>query len=349
MKKNLAHLLSIRHLLSLSRLLSLSIITLSGVTTFLVTASLTISIAHAQSTNTYPSQPITMVVPQAPGGTNDIVARLIAIELAEELKQPVVVTNRPGAGGNIGTEQTKRANPDGYTLLMTVNSAQSINPSLYKNVGFDPVKDFMPITTIGAVPNVLLVNPSFPANTLDEFIALIKANPGKYQYASAGNGTLNHLLGAMLDQRAGLKMEHIPYKGVGPAMIDVLGGQVPIVFASLPSSLANIRNGKLRALGVSTEKRSPALPDVPAINEKIPGFSGDLWIALFGVAGTPPAVIDRLHQATARVMQKPEVQKKLADQGVELAFDTPAQLKARLDQDIIKWRDIVKSSGAQVD
>jgi tripartite-type tricarboxylate transporter receptor subunit TctC len=306
-------------------------------------------VTKAQSTSNYPNQAITMVVPQAPVGTNDIVARLIAIELAEELKQPVVVTNRPGAGGNIGTEQTKRATPDGYTLLMTVNSAQAINPSLYKNVGFDPVKDFTPITTIGAVPNVLLVNPSFPANTLDEFIALIKANPGKYQYASAGNGTLNHLLGAMLDQRAGLKMEHIPYKGVGPAMIDVLGGQVPIVFASLPSSLANIRNGKLRALAVSTEKRSPALPDVPALNETIPGASGDLWIALFGVAGTPPEVINTLSQAMARIMQKPSVQHKLAEQGVELAFDTPSQLQTRLEQDIIKWRDIVKASGAQVD
>jgi len=314
-----------------------------------VSAGLASPLAEAQSANPYPAQAITMVVPQAPGGTNDIVARLIAIELAEELKQPVVVTNRPGAGGNIGTEQTKRAAPDGYTLLMTVNSAQAINPSLYKNVGFDPVKDFAPITTIGAVPNVLLVNPSFPATTLDEFITLIKANPGKYQYASAGNGTLNHLLGAMLDKRAGLKMEHIPYKGVGPAMVDVLGGQVPIVFASLPSSLANIRNGKLRALGVSTEKRSPALPDVPAINEKIPGFSGDLWIALFGVAGTPPEVIHTLSQATARIMQKPAVQKKLAEQGVELAFDTPAQLQTRLEQDITKWHDIVKASGAQVD
>ena len=303
----------------------------------------------AQSSTKYPTQAVTMVVPQAPGGTNDIVARLIAAELAEEFKQPVVVVNRTGAGGNIGTEQTKRATPDGYTLLMTVNSAQAINPSLYKQVGFDPIKDFAPITTIGSVPNVLLVHPSFPAKTLDEFIALIKANPGKYQYASAGNGTLNHLLGAMLDQRAGLKMEHIPYKGVGPAMVDVLGGQVPIVFASLPSSLANIRDGKLRALGVSTENRNPALPDVPAIGEKIPGFSGDLWIALFGVAGTPPDVINTIYQTSARVMQKPSVQKKLSDQGVELAFDTPDQLSARLQKDIVKWREIVNASGARVD
>ena len=303
----------------------------------------------AQSAANFPSKPITMVIPQAPGGTNDIVGRIIANEMAEELKQSVVVTNRPGAGGNIGTAQTKAATPDGYTLLMTVNSAQAINPSLYKNVGFDPIKDFDPITVVGAVPNVLVVHPSFPAKTLDEFIALIKANPGKYQYASAGNGTLNHLLGAMMDQKAGLKMEHIPYKGVAPAMIDVLGGQVPIAFASLPSALNNIRQGKLVALGVSTDKRSPALPDVPAINEKIPGFSGDLWIGLFSVAGTPPEVTNTLHATVARIMQKPAVQKRLSDLGVELYFDTPAQFKDRLAKDIVQWRDIVNASGAKVD
>ena len=304
---------------------------------------------NAVAQSSYPSQAITMVVPQSPGGTNDIVARLIAVELAQEFKQSVVVSNRPGAGGNIGTEQVKRATPDGYTVLMTVNSAQAINPALYKSVGFDPVRDFAPITSIGSVPNVLLVHPSFPAKTLDEFIALIKANPGKYQYASAGNGTVNHLLGAMLDQMAGLKMEHIPYKGVGPAMVDVLGGQVPIVFASLPSALSNIREGKLRALAVSTEKRSPTLPDVPAIAERIPGFGGELWIEFFGVAGTPPEVLDTLYRMTARVMQKPSTQQKLADQGVELAFDTPDQLRERLERELVKWRKIVEASGARVD
>ncbi len=312
------------------------------------TAGLSAGVALAQGA-AYPSQAITMVVPQAAGGTNDIVGRLIAQGLAEELKQSVVVSNKPGAGGNIGTAQTKTAAPDGYTILMTINSTQAINPSLYKNVGFDPVKDFVPITVIGSVPNVLVVHPSFPANNLDEFIALIKANPGKYQYASAGNGTLNHLLGAMLDKTAGLKMEHIPYKGVAPAMVDVLGGQVPIAFASLPSALNNIKQGKLKALAVSTEKRSPALPDVPAIAERVPGFGGDLWVGLFAIAGTPPAVTDKLYQATAAVMKKPETQKKLADLGVETASDTPDQFKVRLEKEIAKWSEIVKSSGAKVD
>ena len=248
------------------------------------------AMAFAQSTAGYPNRPVTMVVPNATGGTNDIVGRLIAIELAEEFKQSVVLVNKPGAGGNIGTAQTKTAAADGYTLLMTVNSAQAINPALYKNVGFDPVKDFIPITIIGSVPNVLVVHPSFPAKTLAEFLALIKANPGKYQYASAGNGTVNHLLGIMMDQKGGYKMEHIPYKGVAPAMSDVLGGQVPIAFASLPSALSNIRQGQLRALGVSTAVRSPSLPDVPAMIEQIPAFSGELWVGLFAIAGTPTEI-----------------------------------------------------------
>jgi tripartite-type tricarboxylate transporter receptor subunit TctC len=314
-----------------------------------LTLGLGFQTGFAQAPSNYPTRQLTMVVPNATGGTNDIVGRIIALELAEEFKQSVVLVNRPGAGGNIGTAQTKAAAPDGYTLLMTVNSVQAINPALYQNVGFDPVKDFIPITIIGSVPNVLVVHPSFPAKTLAEFLALIKANPAKYQYASAGNGTLNHLLGVMMDQMGGYKMEHIPYKGVAPAMADVLGGQVPIAFASLPSALSNIRQGQLRALGVSTPKRSPSLPDVPAMIEQIPGFSGELWVGLFAIAGTPPEVVNKVYQATTTVMQKPAVQKKLMDLGLELAFDTPTQFKARLDQDIVKWGAIVKASGAKVD
>lgn len=314
-----------------------------------LTLGLFVQTGFAQAPSNYPTRQLTMVVPNATGGTNDIVGRVIAIELAEEFKQSVVLVNKPGAGGNIGTIQAKTAIPDGYTLFMTVNSTQAINPALYKNVGFDPVKDFIPITVIGSVPNVLVVHPSFSAKTLAEFLALIKASPGKYQYASAGNGTVNHLLGVMMDQMGGYKMEHIPYKGVAPAMADVLGGQVPIAFASLPSALSNIRQGQLRALGVSTAARSPSLPDVPAMIEQIPGFSGELWVGLFAIAGTPPEVVNKIYQATATVMQKPTVQKKLTDLGLELAFDTPAQFKARLDQDIVKWGAIVKASGATVD
>jgi tripartite-type tricarboxylate transporter receptor subunit TctC len=311
-------------------------------------AALTLT-AGAAGAAPYPNQAVTVVVPQAPGGTNDIVARLIAAELTASLHQSFIVTNRPGAGGNIGTEAARRTAPDGYTLLATISSTQAINPALYKQPGFDPVKDFTPLAMLGVVPNVLLVNPSFPAQDLASFISLVKANPGKYQYASAGNGSLNHLLGAMLDQMAGLKMQHIPYRGVAPAMADVLGNQVPIVFASLPSAMPFIRDGKLRAIGVSSQKRSPALPDVPAIGEQVPGYAGDLWIALFAVAGTPEDAQQTIVDAVRRTLAKPEIQKKLADLGVEPLPDTQAQLGQRLADDMVKWRAIVEASGARVD
>ncbi len=305
--------------------------------------------APQASAQTYPAKPITMIVPHAPGGTNDIVARIMAAELAKKLGQPVVVNNRPGAGGNIGTEQAARADADGYTLLMTVSSTQVINPALYTKIGFDPVKDFVPVHTVGVVPNVLLVNPAFPAKDLAAFREEVKRNPGKYQYASAGNGSLNHLLGAMLHQMDGLEIGHVPYRGVAPAMSDVLGNQLPIVFASLPSSIAHIQGGALRALGVSTEKRSPALPDVPAIAEQIPGYGGDLWVALFSVAGTPAEIVQRLAQDSHAIMKDEAVRKKLADIGVEILDDSPERLAQRQNDDLARWKKIVEASGAKVD
>lgn len=295
----------------------------------------------------YPDKPVTVVVPQSPGGTNDIVARLISDKLAQQLGQPFVVQNKPGAGGNIGTAQVAREAADGYTILFTVSSAQAISPAIFKDPGFDPVKDFSPVAAVGSVPNVLCVHPSFPANTLAEFITLVKANPGKYQYASAGNGSLNHLLGAMLDEKGGLKLEHIPYRGVAPGMTDVLGGQVPMLFASLPSSIATIKAGKLRALGVSTKERNPALPDVPAIGEQIPGYSGELWIAMYVPQNTPKDVIDTLYKATEIALADADVKKKYAELGVEPLSDNPEQLAQRLNDDLKLWSGIVKSSGAK--
>ncbi|MCY7369718.1 MAG: tripartite tricarboxylate transporter substrate binding protein [Polaromonas sp.] len=302
----------------------------------------------------YPNRPIVMIVPQAAGGTNDIVGRVVSQKLGEVLGSSAVVENRPGAGGNIGTQAVARAPKDGYTLLMTISSSQAINPALYKNPGFDPVKDFKPISLIGAVPNVLLVNPAFPARSMAELVALAKAQPGQIQYASAGNGTLNHLLGEMLKSMAGLDLQHVPYKGVAPALNDVLGGQLPMLFASLPSSLAHIKGGKLRALAVSGATRSPVLPDVPAVAETVPGYSGTLWIGLFAPAGVPADVLARLQDAMGKTLADKELRDKLEQQGVELASSatnpvTPEQFATLLGEDIAKWALIVKTSGASVD
>ena len=302
----------------------------------------------------YPSRPIVIVVPQAAGGTNDIVGRVVGQKLGEVLGGSVVAENRPGAGGNIGTQAVARAAKDGYTLLMTISSAQAINPALYKNPGFDPVKDFRPVSLIGAVPNVLLVHPSFPAKNVAELLALAKAKPGHYQYASAGNGTLNHLLGEMLNNMAGVSLQHVPYKGVAPAINDVLGGQLPMLFASLPSSLAHIQGGKLRALAVSGPARSPVLPNVPTLAETVPGYNGTLWIGLFAPAGVPPEVLSRLQNGMAKALVSTDLRATLEKQGVELAGTpekpvSPEQFAALLAEDIAKWARIVKSSGAAVD
>ena len=312
----------------------------------LATLALPLGAARAQS---WPARPVTIVVPQAPGGTNDALGRILAQKLTERLGQTFVVDNRAGAGGNIGTAATAKAAKDGYTLLLTISSAQAINPALYKNTGFDPVKDFDPIAPVGVVPNVLVVNPAFPARTLKEFIAEVRRQRPAYQYASAGNGTLNHLLGEMLNRAAGLSLEHVPYKGVAPALTDVIGGQVPIAFASLPSCIAHVKAGKLRALGVSSAKRSPALPDVPAMSEEVPGYAGDLWVGLFAVAGTPPAVVDKLAAEVAAVTASPDVVEKFSALGAEVVRGGPAQLAAMVKDDLARWAPIVKASGAQVD
>ena len=313
------------------------------------TAAATLVQPASASAEPYPSRPVTLVVPQAAGGTNDIVGRFVGQKLGEVMNNAsVVVDNRPGAGGNIGTQLVAKGPKDGYTLLMTISSSQAINPALYKNPGFDPVKDFKPVGLVGAVPNVLLVNPSFPAKNFAEFLKLARQKGANY--ASAGNGTLNHLLGEMLNSMAGISLQHVPYKGVAPALNDVLGGQLPIVFASLPSALAHIKAGKLRALAVSGEKRSPVLPDVPAIAEAVPGYNGTLWIGLFAPAGVPADVLATLQDATRKALASKDLRDKLDQQGVEIAPDTtPDQFAKLLQDDLAKWARIVKASGAAVD
>ena len=306
--------------------------------------------SFAQTVSTYPNRPISIIVPQTAGGTNDIVGRLVAQKLGEVLGVGVVVDNRPGAGGNIGTQLVAKAPADGYTLLMTISSSQAINPALYKNAGFDPVKDFKPIGLIGSVPNVLVANPAFAAKSLAELLAMAKAKPREYAYASAGNGTLNHLLGEMLNHMAGIELQHVPYKGVAPAMNDVLGGQLPLAFASLPASLANIKSGKLRALAVSGTARSPLLPNVPTVGESVAGYSGTLWIGLFAPASVTASVSAKLESTLARGLQAADLRERLEQQGVEIAPPTtPAQFAALLQEDITKWARIVKLTGATVD
>lgn len=303
----------------------------------------------ALGTERYPSRPVTILVPQAPGGSNDALARLIAQRLSERLGQAFIVDNRAGAGGNIGTALAAKAPPDGYTLLMTISSTQTINPSLYKSTGFDPIKDFDPIAAVAVVPNVLVVHPGFPARDIKEFVAAVKRHRPPYQYASSGNGTLPHLLAEMLNRAAGLDMGHVPYKGVGPALLDVLSGQISVAFASLPSCIGHLRAGKLRALGVSSLKRSAALPDVPPISETLAGFNGALWVGLFGIARTPADVINRLAAEVAAITSEPAVIERFTSLGAETLKAGPQQLAEMVRTDLARWAPLVKASGARVD
>jgi len=306
-------------------------------------------IAFAVAAQPYPNKPVNLVVPQAAGGTNDIVARLIAPPLGDALGTSIVVENRPGAGGNIGTQSVARAAKDGYTLLLTINSAQAINPALYKNPGFDPVNDFVPLYYIGATPYVLVAPPGSPLKTLADVVATAKKRPGELSYASAGNGTISHLLGAMLNTSAGIDMQHIPYKGVAPAINDVLGGQVPLAFASLPSALNYIKTGKLQAIAISSAKRSTAAPEIPTIAETYPDCVGEVWVAIFAPAGTNVVAINKIQSAMKLALAMPDVRDRLMAQGLDLAPVPPEKLGTLLKDELVKWVRIVKASGAQLD
>ncbi|QWD73846.1 tripartite tricarboxylate transporter substrate binding protein [Polynucleobacter sp. TSB-Sco08W16] len=315
----------------------------------LLGALIGVLIASSALAQAYPSKPVALVVPQAAGGTNDIVARLIAPAFGEALNTSIVVENRPGAGGNIGTQSVARSAKDGYTLLLTINSAQAINPALYKNPGFDPINDFVPLYYIGATPYVLVSPPGSPYKTLAEVVTAAKKRPGELSYASAGNGTISHLLGAMLNTSAGIDMQHIPYKGVAPAINDVLGGQVPLAFASLPSALNYIKAGKLQAIAISSAKRSSAAPEIPTIAETYPDCVGEVWVAMFAPIGTPPEVVKKIQAALDKMMARPDIREKLMAQGLDLSPVPPAKLSVLLKDELAKWIKIVKASGAQLD
>lgn len=298
---------------------------------------------------TYPDRPIRLVVPFAAGGSTDIVARIIAAKMSEILKQQIVVENRAGAGGNAGAAAVARAAPDGYTVLMGTVATHAINPVLYTKMPYDPVKDFAPVSLLVNVPNVVVVHPSLNVKTVGELIALLKANPDKYEYASSGIGTPLHLSGALFESMAGVKMVHVPYKGAGPALLDVVGGQVKIMFDNLPSSIGQIRKGGVIGLAVTTKERSPAAPDMPTVSESgLPGYETYSWNAIFAPAGTPQAIIDTLAKAGAEAVSDPAVKARLADLSAVAVGSTPAALDAHVKAELAKWGPVVKASGASL-
>ena len=302
--------------------------------------------AHAQTA--WPAKPIRLIVGFAAGGSTDVTARIIAQALPDRLGQPVVVENRGGAGGNIGADAVAKADPDGYTLLMATSSTFAANPNLYKTLPFDVQKDFAPITVTAFIPNLLVVNPSVPSNNIADFIAYLKANPDKLNFASAGNGTSQHLSGELFNSLAGVRMTHVAYRGGAPAVTDLLGGQVQVIFAPLVEVIQQVRAEKLKALGITTAKRSPLLPDVPTILESLPGYEVALWNGLLAQAKTPPDIIDRINRATIEALRSPEVKAKLAEQGSEPVGNTPAEFKAFIESELVKWRRLVEISGATV-
>ncbi|WP_375411698.1 Bug family tripartite tricarboxylate transporter substrate binding protein [uncultured Bradyrhizobium sp.] len=301
--------------------------------------------SHAQG---YPNRAITLVIPFAPGGSTSIVGRGIADRMSELLGEKMVVDNRPGAGGTVGTRAVARSEPDGYTLVLGYTGTLAIGPSLYKNAGYDPRKDFAPIGLIGNAPNSLVVHPSFPAATIAELIAYAKANPGKVNFGSAGAGTVSHITGEYFAASAGIKLVHIPYKGTGPVLTDLLGGHIPMAFAPIPASHPNVSAGKLRALAVTSTTRSSLLPDVPTIAESVlPGFDASLYYGLAAPAGTPRPVIDRLNKALRDALASDEVKRQLTQDGTEITPGSPEDYAAFIDKDEKKWSQLVKASGVE--
>jgi len=305
------------------------------------------AVAQAQA---WPSKPIKWVVPFAPGGTTDILARTVGEKLAVALGQPVIIENKPGAGGGVGAEFTAKSAPDGYTIMGGTISTHAINASLYKSLPYDPVKDFVAITLIARVPNMLVINPSVPAKDVKELIALLKANPGKYSFASSGNGTSQHLSGELFKSMSGTDMQHIPYKGSPPALQDVVGGQVAMTFDNITTALPLAKAGKLRALAVTTAKRSSVAPEVPTLAESgLPGFEVGSWQGVFAPAGTPPEIVKRLNAEIVKALNMPDVRDKLSGLGAEIVADSPEEFSALVKAEVAKWADVVKKSGAKVD
>lgn len=319
-------------------------------------ATLAIVSAGAAFAETYPAKQITIVVPFTPGGTTDILARIVGAEMGKAWGQPVIIENRPGAGGNTGSAIVAKAAPDGYTLLMGTVGTHAINPALYAKMPYDHIKDFVPVSLVASVPNVLAVNPGFAErNKISDvkgLISYMKANPGKVNFASSGSGTSIHLSGELFKTKTKTDMVHVPYKGSSPAVADLVGGQVDIMFDNLPSSIAQIKTGKLKALAVTTKKPAPALPEVPTVAQtggELADFEASSWFGLLAPAGTPAPVVAKLQQEVARIVNLPDVRERILAQGAEPVGNKSEEFAGYIRAETKKWAEVVKASGAKAD
>ena len=304
-------------------------------------------IAFAQS---YPAKPIKLIVPFPPAGSTDLSARAVAGKLGERLGQPVIIENKPGAGGNIGTDVAAKAAPDGYTLVVGTVGTHAINQGLYSKMPYDNIRDFVPVVLLSTTPNVLVTQPGYPANSVADVIKLARAKPGELTFASSGSGTSIHLSGELFNSMAGTKMQHIPYKGSGPMLIDLISGQVHMAFDNLSASFQHIKAGKLKALATTGTTRPPNLPDLPTIAEAgLAGYDSTSWNAIFAPACTPREVVDKLNREVRAILESPETRKFFAEQGAEAGGGTPEQLAEFVRAETAKWNKVVKDSGARVD
>ena len=302
------------------------------------------AMVHAQN---YPARPLRLIVPTAPGGGTDFTGRLVAAKLSETMGQQVVVENRGGGGGSVGADNAAKATADGYTLLLGSIATHAVNPALYKKLPYDHLKDFAPVSLIGTVPNALVVHPSVPVKSMQEFITYAKANPGKINYGSSGVGSPPHLSMELLRSMTGINLVHVPYKGAGPALADLLGGQVQAMCTSLAGLINFVKSGRVRALGVTTAKRNPQLPDVPTIVESgVPGYDVTIWYAVFAPVATPKAIVDKLNAEMVKALNSSEMKERMALQGMDPAPSTPAELTAFVKAESAKWAKVAKDSGA---
>jgi tripartite-type tricarboxylate transporter receptor subunit TctC len=304
---------------------------------------------HAQVIDNFPNRPVRLVLPFSPGGTTDIMSRLLSIKFQEETGQALIVDNKPGAGGMIATELVQRSAADGYTLLLGSSAQLALNPGLYGNIRYDPVRDFAPIALLGATPNVLLAHPSQPMRSLANLISEARSRPGQLAFASPGSGSTAHLAAELLKQQTGTSMVHVPYRGAGPAVSDVLGGQVPFIFVAIPSIVQHVKSGKLRPLAVTGTHRSQALPDVPTFAETLPGFEAVGWYGVLAPAGTSPEIVARLHSTIRKITATPEVRAAWSAQGIEMLGGSPSEFSDYMKSELKKWTQVIKSSGAKAD